>query len=138
MSLTPEVQRLVSELQLVEHPEGGWYRETYRSPMTLQTEKGGRNLTTLIYYLLPAGVESRIHSVAWDEIWLWQGGGVLDVRSYNGDNYQSHLLGHGPSCLPQHLMPAGTWFDAVVTEGDYVLAACMVAPGFDFADLTMS
>ncbi|HNM99542.1 MAG TPA: cupin domain-containing protein, partial [Turneriella sp.] len=72
----------------------------------------------------------------WDEIWLWQGGGVLDVRSYSGDKYQSHLLGHSADALPQQLMPAGTWFNAVVTEGDYVLAACMVAPGFDFADLT--
>lgn len=120
----------------MEHPEGGWYRETYRSPVKLETEKGSRNLTTLIYYLLPAGVESRIHKVSWDEIWLWQGGGILDVRSHNGDKYQSHLLGHGANALPQHLMSAGTWFNAVVSEGDYVLAACMVAPGFDFSDLT--
>lgn len=154
MALSAEVQKLVTELKLVEHPEGGWYRETYRSPVKLQTEKGERNLATLIYYLLPAGVESRIHKVSWDEIWLWQGGGVLDVRchgprmakgtrghggpgaDYNGDKYQSHLLGHGTGAIPQHLMPAGAWFNAVVTEGDYVLAACMVAPGFDFADLT--
>ncbi|MFZ5629797.1 MAG: cupin domain-containing protein [Spirochaetota bacterium] len=136
MALSAEVQKLVTELKLVEHPEGGWYRETYRSPVKLQTEKGERNLATLIYYLLPAGVESRIHKVSWDEIWLWQGGGVLDVRSYIGDKYQSHLLGHGTGAIPQQLMPAGAWFNAVVTEGEYVLAACMVAPGFDFADLT--
>ena len=136
MALSAEVQRLVTELRLAEHPEGGWYRETYRSPMKLETEKGSRNLATLIYYLLPAGVESRIHKVSWDEIWLWQGGGVLDVRSYADDKYQSHLLGHGANAMPQHLMPAGTWFNAVVTEGDYVLAACMVAPGFDFSDLS--
>lgn len=142
MAFSAEVQRLVTELSLVEHPEGGWYRETYRSPVKLETEKGSRNLATLIYYLLPAGVESRIHKVSWDEIWLWQGGGVLDVRSYalgvdlDQNQYQSHLLGHGENALPQHLMPAGTWFNAVVAEGDYVLAACMVAPGFEFSDLT--
>ena len=136
MGLSAEVQKLVTELKLIEHPEGGWYRETYRSPVKLETEKGSRNLATLIYYLLPAGVESRIHKVSWDEIWLWQGGGVLDVRSYNGEKYQSHLLGHGAGALPQHLMPAGTWFNAVVAEGEYVLAACMVAPGFDFSDLS--
>lgn len=171
MALSAEVQKLVTELQLVEHPEGGWYRETYRSPVKLQTEKGERHLATLIYYLLPAGVESRIHKVSWDEIWLWQGGGVLDVRSYgprmalglrghggpdaddeprmakgtrghggpgadySGEKYQSHLLGHAAGAMPQHLMPAGTWFNAIVAEGNYVLAACMVAPGFDFADL---
>lgn len=153
MTLSPEAERLIAKLNLAEHPEGGWYRETYCSPLKLETEKGSRNLATLIYYLLPAGIESRIHKVSWDEIWLWQGGGVLDVRSYElrmalgqrshgglgaddvGDNYQSHLLGHGANCLPQQLMPAGTWFNAVVAEGDYVLAACMVAPGFDFSDL---
>lgn len=145
MALSPEIEKLIADLQLAEHPEGGWYRETYRSPMRTDTPLGARNLATLIYYLLPAGVESRIHKVSWDEIWLWQGGGpstaVLDVRSYGAgadhaaDKYQSHLLGHGTGCLPQHLMPAGTWFNAVVTEGEYVLAACMVAPGFDFADL---
>ena len=135
MVLSPEVERLIATLQLSEHPEGGWYRETYRSPLKLETEKGRRNLATLIYYLLPAGIESRIHKVSWDEIWLWQGGGVLDVRSYSDEKYQSHLLGHGAGAIPQHLMPAGIWFNAVVTEGDYVLAACMVAPGFDFSDL---
>lgn len=141
MPHSPAVAKLIATLNLVEHPEGGWYRETYRSPMKLDTEIGSRNLATLIYYLLPAGIESRIHKVSWDEIWLWQGGGVLDVRNYgpgvdlNQNQYQSHLLGHAANALPQHLMPAGTWFNAVVTEGDYVLAACMVAPGFDFADL---
>lgn len=143
MALSAEVQRLVAELHLKEHPEGGWYRETYRSPMQLQTPKGERSLATLIYYLLPAGVESRIHCVSWDEIWLWQGGGVLDVRRYRADTeyrkgeYSSHLLGYGAGAQPQQLMPAGSWFNAVVVEGDYALAACMVAPGFDFADLTM-
>ena len=146
MVLSAEIRKLIAELKLVEHPEGGWYRETYRSPVQLDTSLGKRNLATLIYYLLPVGVESRIHKVSWDEIWLWQGGGpgraVLDVRTYGVDTihgaekYESHLLGHGAGAMPQHLMPAGTWFNAVVTEGDYVLAACMVAPGFDFIDLT--
>ena len=136
MVLSAEIRKLIAELKLVEHPEGGWYRETYRSPVQLDTALGKRNLATLIYYLLPAGIESRIHKVSWDEIWLWQGGGVLEVRSYVDEKYQSHLLGHGAGAMPQHLMPAGTWFNAVVAEGDYVLAACMVAPGFDFIDLT--
>lgn len=125
----------------MQHPEGGWYKETYRAGMKVATPKGERDLATLIYYLLPAGVESRIHRVSWDEIWLWQGGwpggATLDVRSYHGNDFKSHLLGHGPNASPQVLMPAGTWFNAKVVEGDFVLAACMVAPGFDFADLEM-
>lgn len=137
MSLASNVGQLIHELGLVQHPEGGWYKETYRAGMKVATPKGERDLATLIYYLLPAGVESRIHRVSWDEIWLWQGGGVLDVRAHRGNEYKSHLLGHGINAKPQQLMPAGTWFNAVVVEGDYVLAACMVAPGFDFADLEM-
>lgn len=153
MALSREIERLIADLHLAEHPEGGFYRETYRSPITTSTPLGPRNLATLIYYLLPAGVESRIHKVSWDEIWLWQGGGVLDVRAYGSiapgsrdharpgaddvaGKYESHLLGHGTGALPQHLMPAGTWFNAAVSEGEYVLAACMVAPGFDFSDLS--
>ena len=56
-------KELINNLQLLPHPEGGWYRETYRSPLKLQTLKGERNLATLIYYLLPAGVESRGTSI---------------------------------------------------------------------------
>jgi uncharacterized protein len=145
--LQSEVKRLIDALQLSEHPEGGWYRETYRSPEKTETTKGTRNLATLIHYLLPRGVSSRIHRVSWDEVWLWQGGGVLDVRSHEGDEYTSHLLGLPGGALKepaaalqvnvQLLMPAHTWFNATVIEGDYVLAACMVAPGFEFADLEM-
>jgi len=135
MEYNSSIKQLIKSLCLSEHPEGGWYRETYRSERSLATERGERNLATLIYYLLPAGVESRIHSVAWDEVWLWQGGGVLDVRSYHRESYTSHLLGHAAAAAPQCLMRAGTRFNAVVAQGDYVLAACMVAPGFTFADL---
>ncbi len=138
MALSREAERLIATLNLSEHPEGGWYRETYRSPMQLDTALGKRNLATLIYYLLPAGVESRIHKVSWDEIWLWQGGGVLELKTYSEQNLAPELIRGLNSASPQHLMPAGTWFNAVVTEGDYVLAACMVAPGFDFADLTFT
>lgn len=128
-----EVRALIDRLGLEQHPEGGWYKETYRSPLKAATTRGERSFATLIYYLLPAGVESRVHRVAWDEIWLWQGGGVLDVRTYDGAIYQSHLL----RAQEQLLMPAGTWFNAVVAEGDYVLASCVVAPGFEFVDLDM-
>ncbi len=130
-----EVSRLIETLQLVAHPEGGWYRETYRSPWKTATPLGERNLATLIYYLLPVGSASRIHRVSWDEIWLWQGGGVLDLKMYSDPNLAPELIRGLNAFSPQQVIPAGTWFNAVVTEGDYVLAACLVAPGFEFADL---
>jgi len=131
------MNELIAKLQLIEHPEGGWYRETYRSPVEFKTDRGTRNLATLIYYLLPAGIASRVHRVAWDEIWIFQDGGSLELMTHHDGKVMGSFLGLGKGELPQMRIPAGTWFNARVTEGEYVLAACLVSPGFDFADLEM-
>lgn len=132
-----ETRELIRRLCLVEHPEGGWYKETYRSPFEAQTERGRRRCATLIYYLLPAGIRSRVHRVAWDETWIFQAGGTLNLNSYPGDQVIVEKLGLVADSLPQIVIPAGTWFNAEVASGEYVLAACMVAPGFEFEDLDM-
>lgn len=133
-----EVSGLVARLGLTEHPEGGWYKETLRVPQILATDRGERNLATLIYYLLPRGVVSRKHRVAWDETWIFQSGGILNLHSYDGEVVKTEQLGMTTQSLPQITIPAGVWFNAEVADGDYVLAACLVSPGFDFADLEMS
>jgi predicted cupin superfamily sugar epimerase len=135
--LPSEVSGLVARLGLREHPEGGWYKETLRVPRMLATDRGARNLATLIYYLLPRGVVSRKHRVAWDETWIFQSGGILNLHSYDGDVVKTEQLGMTAESLPQITIPAGVWFNAEVADGDYVLAACLVSPGFDFADLEM-
>lgn len=132
-----EVTALIERLKLQAHPEGGWFKETYRAAARTQTAKGERHLATLIYYLLPRGVVSRVHRVAWDEIWIFQGGGVLDLQTHTDSGISVEKLGITANSSPQIVIPAGAWFNACVAEGEFVLAACLVTPGFEFADLEM-
>jgi predicted cupin superfamily sugar epimerase len=109
---------LISKLDLERHPEGGWYRETYRSKETVSV-RGGRSLATAIYFLLRTGEVSHWHKVESDELWLFQGGDPLTLR----------------------LVPAGVWQSAIApSDGPHgwTLVACVVAPGFDFADFTVA
>ena len=123
---------LVSFLELKPHPEGGWYKETYRSKM----EREGRCVMTAIYYLLRAGETSRWHRVKdADEVWTWIAGGVLSfTRSVDGKHAEPLRLGMdlAAGAVPQLVVPAGAWQTASA-ESDFVLVSCIVAPGFDFA-----
>ena len=127
--LDPEA--VVRRLGLAPHPEGGFYRETFRSPARLTLPDGRvRSASTAIYYLLPAGAHSAWHRVAADEVWHHYAGGPLRL----------YLLGQGERRLdpgqPQAVVPAGTW-QAAEPEGEGVLVGCTVAPGFDFADFEL-
>lgn len=139
--LSEEAQRLIAALDLQPHPEGGFYRETFRSPAGVEKSPGvRRNASTAIYFLLPAGAFSAWHRVTSDEGW----------HHYAGDPVDLHLLdereGHrtirlGPDVLggevPQYVVPASTWQAAVPAGSRYALCGCTVAPGFDFADFRM-
>jgi hypothetical protein len=121
----------IRRLGLAPHPEGGYYRETFRSPLILDLPDGRRrSASTAIHYLLPSGTRSAWHRVASDEVWHHYDGGALHL----------HLLGVGTGVLnsshPQIVVPAGTW-QAAEPERDAVLCGCTVAPGFDFADFEM-
>lgn len=123
---------IVRRLGLAPHPEGGFYRETYRSTLVLDLPDGRRRpASTAIHYLLPSGTRSTWHRVASDEIWHHYEGGALHL----------HLLGIGTRRLhhgePQVLVPAGVW-QAAEPEDEAVLCGCTVAPGFDFADFEMA
>jgi len=122
---------VVRRLGLRPHPEGGYYRETYRSSLTLELADGRRRAaSTAIHYLLPSGTRSAWHRVASDEVWHHYDGGALRL----------HLLGVGTRRLsrgdPQAVVPAGVW-QAAEPEGEAVLCGCTVAPGFDFADFEL-
>jgi predicted cupin superfamily sugar epimerase len=136
-SLTPAVEQLIRELDLAPHPEGGWFRETYRST---QVDPHGRAASTLIYFLLAADRRSRLHRIDADEGWhLYRGGPVeifeLDEAAPDGALRVTRLgneLERGER--PQHVVPAGRWFGAALPDGvDYALIGCSVAPGFEFA-----
>ncbi|MGF1446495.1 MAG: cupin domain-containing protein [Pikeienuella sp.] len=121
---------LIQRLELTRHPEGGWYRETWRAAAA----PGERAAGTAIYYLLEAGDYSHWHRVDAAEIWHWYAGGPLSLTlSPNGHDAEAHLL--GPEVLagqrPQIIVPAG-WWQTAVSMGAWTLVGCTVSPGFEF------
>ena len=136
---------LAEQLDLMPHPEGGWYRETWRSPVSFRPGgyEGPRSAATAIYFLLHPGEQSRWHVVRSDELWLWHKGGPLDLRT-GGDGDQPvagaqvQLGGAvGAGERPQVLIPGGVWQCAAPAAREPVLVSCVVAPGFDFADFRL-
>ena len=125
-------------LGLQPHPEGGWFRETYRSPITINTARGPRALATSVSFLLLPGERSAWHRVASDELWLWQGGGPIRLTlGGDGDRPepgQQVVLAAGG----QQLVPAGVWQSAEPATDRAVLVGCVVSPGFDFADFSLA
>jgi uncharacterized protein len=130
----------VEALGLQPHPEGGWFRETYRSAHTFTPEgyDGPRSAATGILFALHPGEESRWHVVRSDELWFWHAGGPLTL-TLDRDSPRKHILGVdlAQGHQPQLLVPAGTWQAAAPAGAEPVLVSCVVAPGFDFADFTM-
>jgi uncharacterized protein len=133
-------------LGLSAHPEGGWYRETWRSPVSFAPAgyPGPRAAATGIYFLLAPGERSRWHRVRSDELWLWHSGGPLTL-SFGGDGPEPELEREvvlGPDLAagqrPQVLIPGGVWQAAAPATGREVLVTCIVAPGFDFEDFELS
>ena len=134
-------EALIAALGLEPHPEGGWYRETWRAP-SIDGERAG---STAILFLLKAGERSHWHRVDADEIWLWHQGDALDLLLAESDRSQavSHMLGAAGNAnrAPQIVVPAGHW-QAAETHRDgaygYVLVSCVVAPGFDFGGFELA
>ncbi|GAB2629400.1 cupin [Paractinoplanes abujensis] len=132
---------LAEQFDLQPHPEGGWFRETFRSSTTITPDgyPGPRAAATAIYFLLNPGERSAWHVVRSDELWFWHSGGDLEL-SLGGAGEKpeptaTEVLGAGN---PQVLIPAGVWQAAVPTGAEAVLVSCVVAPGFDFADFTLA
>ncbi|MGF1574428.1 MAG: cupin domain-containing protein [Cyanophyceae cyanobacterium] len=143
--LTPAAQALIDQLQLQSHPEGGYFRETWRAslvlpPQILPDHGGPRAAGTLIYYLLPTGSRSRAHRVRSDELWLFHAGDplLLTVRA-TPDGAPEQVYGLGQKGCYQAVVPANRWQEAEpqVGKAGYALVSCVVVPGFDFADFEM-
>jgi predicted cupin superfamily sugar epimerase len=133
-------QSLIARLGLAPHPEGGWYRQTWRA----DAPPGMRAAGTLIHFLLETGQRSHWHRVDADEIWLWQGGDRLHLSIANGATGPVCVTTIGPDPLHgdslQAVVPCGAWQAAVPLPGPwgYVLVACAVVPGFDFAGFELA
>ena len=132
---------LAQQLDLEPHPEGGWYRQTWRAPVEFRPEgyPGPRAAATAIYFLLEPGEVSRWHVVRSDELWLWQSGGPLLLGIASApDGEDGTELTLGPDLDAgqqlQGLVPAGQWQTARPAGSEAVLVSCVVAPGFEYED----
>jgi len=137
----------VERLGLVPHPEGGYYREIYRSSLKLPAHAlggpytGPRCTATAIYFLLPGKQVSSLHRLASDEIWCFFCGSSLTLHIIDSQGeYERRRLG---ACIDQGqsfqvVVPRGVWFGATVDDPTrYSLVGCIVAPGFDFSDFEL-
>jgi len=140
-------QHWIQHLGLQPHPEGGYFKETYKAAEGISQSAlpdrfpGNRSFGTAIYFLLETGNFSAFHRLQADEVWHFYDGVPLALHMIDpGGAYRRQLLGLAVArgALPQLVVPAGTWFGAAVTEPDaFTLVGCTMAPGFEFADFDM-
>lgn len=134
---------LAEALDLEPHPEGGWFRRTWASPVSVTLADGRvRPTASLIYFLLPAGEASAWHRVASDEVWIAQQGAVvIELGGFDAapGSGEAHVVGLDLAAgeLPHVRVPAGVWQRTRPSEGD-ALVTCLVSPGFDFDDFELA
>ena len=137
--MNPRATELIRTLDLAPHPEGGFYRETYRSAAKVSAAQGARrDAVTTIYFLLAAGGFSAWHRVRSDESWHWYEGEPLELLLASPDFgvVQRRRLGQvGPGIEPAATVPSG-WWQAARPLGTFALCGCVVAPGFEFEDFS--
>ena len=128
-------KEIISALSLKPHPEGGYYRETFRDSRIID----GRSASTAIYYLLLKAQRSHWHRVDASEIWHWYDGAPLALSLKLADKLHIHRLGPDLASgqQPQHAVPAGVWQSAA-SLGDWTLVGCTVAPGFEFSGFELA
>jgi uncharacterized protein len=133
----------IEKLRLLKHPEGGYYREMYRSAESIPQQElpprfgGARAFSTAIYFLLLGDEISAVHRIKSDEVWHFYAGSQLTIHVIDQDRAYTQIE-LGDDCF-QAVVHAGCWFGATVDEPQsYALVGCTVAPGFDFADFEMA
>ncbi|MDP2599496.1 MAG: cupin domain-containing protein [Deltaproteobacteria bacterium] len=147
MKKEPTAEDLVKILDLKPHPEGGFFKETYRDEGKIVQKalpekfKGDRHFSTAIYFLLPEGTKSSFHRIQSDEVWHFYLGGSLTIVQIAPDGKMEKItLGSDVKKGEklQYVVPAGYWFGAYPNSGSsYSFVGCTVSPGFDFADFEM-
>ena len=144
--LTSEL--LIQKYNLQQHPEGGWYKETYKSNESIQEDalperfEHSRVFSTAIYFLLEQGNFSAFHRIKSDECWHFYAGqtlqvfvllqnGTLDIINLGSDIRNGEMF--------QYVVPANCWFASrPAEESDFCFVGCTVSPGFDFADFELA
>ena len=146
--MNSQARHWIEQLNLQPHPEGGWFRETYRSdevvPASALPDRfgGERCFSTSIYFLLEGENISALHRIKSDEVWHFYDGASLTIHviAPNGE-YSEIRLGRNSDAgeALQAIVPAGCWFGADLEDKEsYALVGCTVAPGFDFTDFEMA
>ena len=131
---------LIRALNLAPHPEGGWYRETWRA----DAAEGERAAASAVLYVIQPGQRSHWNRVDAHEIWLWHGGDPIDVMIAATDAGPSSTVRLGGRVTegeqPQLIIPAGQWQSAEPVAGDagYTLISCIVAPAFQFSGFELA
>lgn len=138
----------IRRLKLRQHPEGGYFRETYRARETVAANalprrfSGARRFSTAIYFLLRSGEVSRLHRIPSDEVWHYYAGSALTLHALSrAGQHQVLRLGPDPERGEsfQAVIRAGCWFGATVNRPrSYTLVGCTVAPAFDFSDFELA
>ena len=139
---------IIQEYGLIPHPEGGWYKETYRSEATIPAEalsksfSGSRSMSTAIYFLMEAENFSAFHRIKSDECWHFYAGGTLEIYIIDTEGTLSVVkLGNQidkGECF-QYVVPANCWFASKPAEGvSFSFVGCTVSPGFDFQDFELA
>jgi uncharacterized protein len=145
--MRPSASYWIEKLSLQKHVEGGFYKRIYCSGIKIPAAqlpavfKGERPIATSIYFLLEAGEFSAMHRIASDELWHFYSGDCLLIYEIEADgSLTNHLLGNNYEAGEtfQCAIKAGSWFGAILKNGDYALAGCTVSPGFDFEDFELA
>jgi predicted cupin superfamily sugar epimerase len=147
LSMDPKSNKLISLLKLKPHPEGGFFKETYRSKGKITSKSKSRfpnrrNFSTAIYFLLLKGSVSKFHRIKSDEAWHFYLGGPLTILEIDSKGkMKKTILGRDLESGEklQHIVPAGSWFGSYLDSStEFALVGCTVAPGFDFKDFEMA
>ncbi len=137
--MTDAAATLIETLGLQPHPEGGWYRETWRE--SAAGDGGERGHATAIYFLLEAGQRSHWHRVDGSELWLFHAGAPLELRIAPGDAGPVETIRIGTDLAagerPQAIVPHG-WWQATEARDGWALVSCIVAPGFEFSGFELA
>jgi predicted cupin superfamily sugar epimerase len=141
------MDKLIAKYKMQPHPEGGYYVETFRSEINVDTKNGPRSASTAIYFLMNADSISRLHRIASDEVWHFYLGCPITIVELDETTGGAKLTTLGNNItsdsneVVQYVVKGGTWFGsypniASVTE-DFSFVGCTVSPGFDFSDFEL-
>jgi predicted cupin superfamily sugar epimerase len=136
MVRAPTAAEIIARLELKPHPEGGYFRETFRDP---RLDADGRSVSTAIYFLLARDEHSHWHRIDAVEIWHYYAGSPLTLEITDADGRRVVTLGPDLAAgeVPQAIVPAQAW-QAAESTGDWTLVGCTVAPGFDFSKFELA